>query len=99
MEHSPLYDAINFSVCNISDPMTQRINSTVVSATIVSLLCPSSDAPTGSIHGWNIPAPGNNYFASVGPSLNLDGYQTEGRRVGRSCGEGRRSGSPTCGTG
>ena len=78
MEHSPLYDAINFSVCNISDPRTQRINSTVVSMTIGSFLCPSSDPPTGSIHGWGIPAPGNNYFASVGPSLNYDGFQTEG---------------------
>ncbi len=78
MDHSPLYNAINFSVCNISDPLTQRINSTVVSVGIGSFLCPSSHPPSGNIHGWDIPAPGNNYFASVGPSLNLDGFQTEG---------------------
>jgi prepilin-type processing-associated H-X9-DG protein len=78
MEQSPLYNAINFQVCNISDPITQGINSTVILARISSLLCPSSPLPSGKIHAWEIEAPGNTYFASIGPSLNLGGYQVEG---------------------
>lgn len=78
MSQSPLYNAINFAVCNINDPITQSINSTVVSIRIGSFLCPSSSAPSAGIHDWDIPAPLNNYFASVGPSLNFDGVQTEG---------------------
>jgi prepilin-type N-terminal cleavage/methylation domain-containing protein/prepilin-type processing-associated H-X9-DG protein len=74
LEQSQIYNAINFQVCNISDPITQRINSTVVMTKIDSFLCPSSIRPAGDINGWNIPAPGNNYFVSVGPSLNLDGH-------------------------
>jgi prepilin-type processing-associated H-X9-DG protein/prepilin-type N-terminal cleavage/methylation domain-containing protein len=78
LDQFPLYNAINFQVCNISDPITQRINSTVVLARISSFLCPSSGPPGGAIHGWDIAAPGNNYFASLGPSLNYDGEQAEG---------------------
>jgi prepilin-type processing-associated H-X9-DG protein len=78
IDQIPLYSAINFAVCNINDPITQSINSTVVSSRIGSFLCPSSTPPSGNIHDWGIPAPGNNYFASVGPCLTYDGVQTEG---------------------
>jgi prepilin-type processing-associated H-X9-DG protein len=70
---SPLYNSINLEVCNISDPISERMNSTAVMTRITTFLCPSSPRPTGNINGWNIPAPGNNYFMSVGPSLNFDG--------------------------
>jgi prepilin-type N-terminal cleavage/methylation domain-containing protein/prepilin-type processing-associated H-X9-DG protein len=78
MEMLPLYDSINFELCNISDPITQSINSTVVLARIGSFLCPASHLPGANLHGWDIAAPGNNYFASVGPSLNYDGEREEG---------------------
>jgi prepilin-type N-terminal cleavage/methylation domain-containing protein/prepilin-type processing-associated H-X9-DG protein len=78
IEMSPLFDAINFQVCNIDDPITQAINSTGVRVRIGSFLCPSSNSPGEGIHGWGIAAPGNNYFASVGPSLNYDGVRSEG---------------------
>jgi prepilin-type processing-associated H-X9-DG protein len=78
LEQSPLYNAINFEVCNISDPVTESINATAVQGRIGGFLCPSSYEPRGTIHGWAIKAPGNNYFASVGPSLNYDGIQVEG---------------------
>ena len=78
LELSTLSNAINFQVCNISDPITQGINSTGVLARVDSFLCPSSGPPSGAIHAWGIAAPGNNYFASVGPSLNYDGVQSEG---------------------
>ena len=78
LEQSPLSNTINFQVCNINDPITQAINSTAVMARVGSFLCPSSSPPGGNIHGWGIAAPGNNYFASVGPSLNYDGERAEG---------------------
>jgi prepilin-type N-terminal cleavage/methylation domain-containing protein/prepilin-type processing-associated H-X9-DG protein len=78
LEFSMLSNGINFLVCNIDDPVTQGMNSTGVLVRLSSFLCPSSNLPDGTIHGWDIAAPGNNYFASVGPSLNYDGYQTEG---------------------
>ena len=78
LEQGPLSDAINFQVCNINDPITQAINSTAVMARVGVFLCPSSPSPGGTIHDWDIEAPGNNYFASVGPSLNYDGERSEG---------------------
>ncbi len=74
LEQGPLYDAINFQVCNINDPITQRINATVVRTRLHTFLCPSSHLPASEINDWSIPAPGNNYFASLGPCLNLDGH-------------------------
>lgn len=82
LEQSPLYNAINFQVCNISDPITQNMNSTVVMTRIGSFLCPSSGPPGANVHGWGIVAPGNNYFASVGPSLNYDGERMQGSANG-----------------
>ena len=38
----------------------------------------SLPAPSADIHDWDIPAPLNNYFPSVRPSLSYDGVQTEG---------------------
>ncbi|WP_422924260.1 DUF1559 domain-containing protein [Singulisphaera sp. PoT] len=74
LEQVPIYNTINFHVCNISDPITQRINSTAVMMRIDPFLCPSDSKPEATVNGWDIPASGNNYFASVGPSLNLDGH-------------------------
>ena len=82
LERAPLHDAINFQVCNISDPITQRMNSTLVMTRVGVFLCPSSHSPQGNLHGWDIAAPGNNYFASVGPSLNYDGERVEGPASG-----------------
>ncbi len=82
LEQSALANGINFEVCNISDPITQGMNSTAVATRVLGFLCPSSSPPNSPIHGWAIPAPGNNYFASVGPSLNYGGYQTEAAASG-----------------
>jgi prepilin-type N-terminal cleavage/methylation domain-containing protein/prepilin-type processing-associated H-X9-DG protein len=78
LERSPLFNAINFDVCNINDPITQAINATAVATRVGTFLCPSSAPPSATVHDWDIPAPGNNYFASLGPSLNYDGYKNEG---------------------
>ncbi len=69
LEQGPLYNAINFSVVNQGgDGMGQNFNTTAIRTQIASLVCPSSPLP-GNNDFWGVRAPGNNYFASVGPSL------------------------------
>jgi prepilin-type N-terminal cleavage/methylation domain-containing protein/prepilin-type processing-associated H-X9-DG protein len=82
IEQQALYNAANFShVCVNAAPGSQ-INSTVTLTRINSFLCPSSTPP-----GWNIikltnvsgqRAPGNNYFASWGSTLEFDATKTNG---------------------
>jgi prepilin-type N-terminal cleavage/methylation domain-containing protein/prepilin-type processing-associated H-X9-DG protein len=78
MEQQPLYNAANFGISCFNDAASVHINGTVVAARLNSFLCPSCPSP-----GWNLldtslaaPAPGNNYFASVGSGMEYSGQQT-----------------------
>jgi prepilin-type N-terminal cleavage/methylation domain-containing protein/prepilin-type processing-associated H-X9-DG protein len=79
IEQSVLYNAINFSTAS-ADNMDDGREATSICSRINSLLCPSSPLPVGSLdYGpgsdnpnltWVNPRfPGNNYFASIGPTL------------------------------
>jgi prepilin-type N-terminal cleavage/methylation domain-containing protein/prepilin-type processing-associated H-X9-DG protein len=83
MEQAALYNAINFNLVNVGDKtsLPEYWQSTTVMTKINMLLCPSSPPATGNIQDWAFtlgPAPGNNYFASFGSSLEFDGTQTGG---------------------
>jgi len=70
-EQLPVYNALNFSLCSHGDvgsAYTVAPQLTAVTTRIPSFLCPSSPLPVGTNYGgYN--RPGNNYFASVGSSL------------------------------
>ncbi|MBX6312983.1 MAG: DUF1559 domain-containing protein [Isosphaeraceae bacterium] len=83
-EQSVLYNAANFTLACLNDAYGSQINATVTTTRLNLFLCPSSPAP-----GWKMPvnnspplnqyiAPGNNYFASLGPSLEFAAQQTNG---------------------
>ena len=83
MEQQALANALNFSIGVINDPIGTPANSTVVGTRINAFLCPSDSAPSWSMTSANAPlstlrAPGNNYFASVGSSLEFAGQQSSG---------------------
>jgi prepilin-type N-terminal cleavage/methylation domain-containing protein/prepilin-type processing-associated H-X9-DG protein len=85
MEQSAIYNAINFSVGVINDGTYngQYPNSTATLARIASFLCPSSQEPTWTMVSASAPlntfrGPGNNYFGSVGSSLDHAAQQTGG---------------------
>jgi prepilin-type N-terminal cleavage/methylation domain-containing protein/prepilin-type processing-associated H-X9-DG protein len=81
MEQSALYNAINWTLgTGQGDGFATRVNSTIIMTRINSMLCPSSDLPTGNMNGPSVgyPAPGDSYFGSVGSSLDYDGGQTNG---------------------
>ena len=72
-EQGPLYNSINFSITS-DEGLCAEIQHTAAVARINSLLCPSSPLPIGQYWGYDatrgpINFPGNNYFASVGPSF------------------------------
>jgi prepilin-type processing-associated H-X9-DG protein len=76
MEQQTIYNALNFSITSIDVGNGEGlVQSTGTSTTIASFLCPSDMRYTGtqSSGGVNYQAPGNNYFASVGSSMNQDG--------------------------
>jgi prepilin-type N-terminal cleavage/methylation domain-containing protein/prepilin-type processing-associated H-X9-DG protein len=82
MEQSALYNAENWSFSNDNDALGTVVNSTVTEARLNSFLCPS-DAPPSWIGTGTAPinvltAPGNNYFVSMGSSLEWLGTQTGG---------------------
>jgi prepilin-type N-terminal cleavage/methylation domain-containing protein/prepilin-type processing-associated H-X9-DG protein len=75
-EQSVLYNAANFSLhshccTGCGDNTSCLANTTVITARVASFLCPSSPLPNTTYFGKQ--APGNNYFASVGSSLNWVG--------------------------
>lgn len=75
MEQQPIYNAINFDLINQgsdADYGIPQVNSTATRSRIAAFLCPSSPLP-GNSNFWGVPAPGNNYFASVGASIGFDG--------------------------
>jgi len=79
MEQQSLYNAANFSVACLNSATGVLINQTILLARVNSFLCPSDPAPgwTGSVNPplTTTRSPGNNYFASVGSSLEYDASQ------------------------
>jgi prepilin-type processing-associated H-X9-DG protein/prepilin-type N-terminal cleavage/methylation domain-containing protein len=82
VEQMALYNAANFDHVCVNAAPGSAINSTVTLSRLNVFLCPSSTPP-----GWNIikltnvsgqRAPGNNYFASWGSSLEFDATKTSG---------------------
>ena len=78
LEQQPLFNAINWSLEPDQDAYGTYANSTVTIARLGVFLCPSDRPPsylgtgTAPINALN--APGNNYFASTGSSLEWGGY-------------------------
>jgi prepilin-type N-terminal cleavage/methylation domain-containing protein/prepilin-type processing-associated H-X9-DG protein len=70
VEQMPVYNSINFSIVS-TGLYNGLIQLTAISTRIPSFLCPSSPLPTGTY--FRTPFPGNNYFASVGSTLNWVG--------------------------
>ncbi len=83
-EQPALYNAANFSVACYNDPTYGDFaNSTTTVTRLAMMLCPSSPAPTWNHQGagpmFNKQrAPGGNYFASVGSSMEFAGPQSGG---------------------
>ncbi len=88
MEQSQIFNAANFDVNCFNAPIGFLMNSTASLGKVSGFLCPSNIEPS-----WNIPsswpapmpnyrAPGNTYFASLGPSLEHDAIQTGGPPTG-----------------
>ena len=71
MEQSTLYNAMNFSLPNLGNPGEGfEANTTGITSVVGVFLCPSSPAFPGGSNFFGKLYPGNNYFASVGSSLN-----------------------------
>ena len=106
LEKSNLYYAANFSVAAFNSTIGDVTNHTVHTNRLNAFLCPSSPVPGWLIEGTstlleNIVAPGNNYFASVGSSLEFDASWTGGPPNGLfayqgSTTSGRRKGRTAC---
>jgi prepilin-type processing-associated H-X9-DG protein len=78
MEQGPLYNAINFNLTNRYNG--SQANHSLLGTRINSFLCPSSPLASGTVACDNlIKSPGNNYFASVGPSID---WQSSARPTG-----------------
>jgi prepilin-type N-terminal cleavage/methylation domain-containing protein/prepilin-type processing-associated H-X9-DG protein len=83
MEQSALFNAANFWLPNNFSAYGVYANATVVGTRLSMFLCPSSPAP-----GWpmtwttapltSVTAPGNNYFVSMGSSLEMASQFTGG---------------------
>jgi prepilin-type N-terminal cleavage/methylation domain-containing protein/prepilin-type processing-associated H-X9-DG protein len=87
LEQQALYNAANFSISCYNDALGEDINATVTETRISAFLCPSSPLPTFTLWAGssnptpepNVPtAPGNNYCASIGSSLEYDASMTGG---------------------
>jgi len=83
LEQQPLYNAANFNFAVFNSTVGDLINSTVQATRVSAFLCPSDTVPSWLIQGTNtqiefIVAPGNNYFGSVGSSLEFDSSWTGG---------------------
>jgi prepilin-type N-terminal cleavage/methylation domain-containing protein/prepilin-type processing-associated H-X9-DG protein len=73
LEQGPLYNTINFMWPNRNGAFP---NTSVLGTRIASFLCPSSPIAKGNIAcNVLIVSPGNNYFGSVGPSMNWQASQ------------------------
>jgi prepilin-type N-terminal cleavage/methylation domain-containing protein/prepilin-type processing-associated H-X9-DG protein len=68
MEQGALYNAINFRLANRYSGF--KANTSIMATRIASFLCPSSPLPRGTYACCNaLKPPGNNYFGSVGASV------------------------------
>src|SRR5207248_1917765 len=80
MEGQSLYSAANFSVAVLNSAQGVLINQTVLLRKVNTFLCPSDTSPSwnGSVNPplTTSPAPGNNYFASAGSTLEYADNQT-----------------------
>ncbi|MBX6312546.1 MAG: DUF1559 domain-containing protein [Isosphaeraceae bacterium] len=72
LEGQPLYNAINWNLPAWNDSTGSVANSTVIRSRITSFLCPSDSPPRWTLAALGTTAPGNNYFASLGSSLEFD---------------------------
>jgi prepilin-type N-terminal cleavage/methylation domain-containing protein/prepilin-type processing-associated H-X9-DG protein len=83
-EQTALYDAANFSLACFNDAAYgDWVNSTTTVTRVDLFLCPSSPPPSWNHQGSgamynNQRAPGNNYFASLGATLEFAGQQSGG---------------------
>jgi len=75
MDGGPIYNSINFSIAS-ADNLDNATQATAIGTRVSSFLCPSSPLPVGSLYGClgvapfnQIRYPGNNYFGSVGASV------------------------------
>ena len=77
-EQQPLYNTINWSLECDQDVYGTAANSTATVARLATFLCPSDASPsflgTGTAPINTLTAPGNNYCASLGSSLEWGGY-------------------------
>ena len=83
LEQQSLYNAMNWSVGVLNDTVGTPMNSTVVTTRLNAYLCPSDTPPSWVMASANAPlnslrAPGNNYFASNGSTLEFAGQQNGG---------------------
>jgi prepilin-type N-terminal cleavage/methylation domain-containing protein/prepilin-type processing-associated H-X9-DG protein len=81
LEQQPLYNAANFSLNCINGAVGALVNSTVVTTRLNAFLCPSDTPPTWTMNpitAYVGLAAGNNYFASVGSSLEFASSETSG---------------------
>jgi prepilin-type N-terminal cleavage/methylation domain-containing protein/prepilin-type processing-associated H-X9-DG protein len=78
MEQAPLYNAINFNLPNRNSGGGAFVNHSLSATKINSFLCPSSPGAQGTFDCSAFASPGNNYFASVGPSLSEWDYDYNG---------------------
>ena len=83
LEQQNLANAANYNFAIFNSSVGDVINSTVQATRLTAFLCPSDTPPNWLIQGTTaviegIQAPGNNYFASVGSSLEFDSSWTGG---------------------
>jgi prepilin-type N-terminal cleavage/methylation domain-containing protein/prepilin-type processing-associated H-X9-DG protein len=79
LEQTSVYNAANFSIDVINGADGMWSNTTAIFTRINGFLCPSDNAPSWpAITAYTGTAPGVNYFASVGSSLEFDNSQTGG---------------------
>ena len=81
MEQTALANSFNYSLANANDVYGIACNATLNQTTVSSFLCPSDISHNYNYQGHSLAglhAPGNNYFASVGSSLEFDANQTNG---------------------
>src|SRR5262249_27283460 len=75
MEQTALANSINVNVANANDVYGIAANKTNLQTTVDTFLCPSDTTHNYNYQGHSlagIHAPGNNYFASVGSSMEFD---------------------------
>jgi prepilin-type N-terminal cleavage/methylation domain-containing protein/prepilin-type processing-associated H-X9-DG protein len=87
MEQQALYNSVNWSVGAFNTTVGDLINHTLHATRITTFLCPSDPAPDWLIQGTSaqiqdLVASGNNYFASIGSSLEFDASYAGGKPNG-----------------